>query len=129
MTLEPPSGFEHGTPGLGIQRFNHQDGICKVLPSNRKNIFYRSLHHPIQRRSSLLISESVWHNFAEKYAKIIVFLATMIRLLTSLCTVIYGSSTVFCNYYQFCTDATMVSKKFKEKQIIFNKFLFNRRSR
>ena len=22
-TLEPPSGFEHGTPGLGIQYFNH----------------------------------------------------------------------------------------------------------
>ena len=22
-TLEPPSGFEHGSPGLGIQRLNH----------------------------------------------------------------------------------------------------------
>ena len=22
-TLEPPSSFEHGTPGLGIQRLNH----------------------------------------------------------------------------------------------------------
>ena len=22
-TLEPPSGFEHGTPELGIQRLNH----------------------------------------------------------------------------------------------------------
>ena len=22
-TLEPPIGFEHGTPGLGIQRLNH----------------------------------------------------------------------------------------------------------
>ena len=22
-TLEPPSGFEHGTPGLGIQRLDH----------------------------------------------------------------------------------------------------------
>ena len=22
-TLEPPSGFEYGTPGLGIQRLNH----------------------------------------------------------------------------------------------------------
>ena len=22
-TLEPPSGFEHGTPGFGIQRLNH----------------------------------------------------------------------------------------------------------
>ena len=22
-TLEPPSGFEHGTPALGIQRLNH----------------------------------------------------------------------------------------------------------
>ena len=22
-TLEPPSGFEHGTPGLGIQCLNH----------------------------------------------------------------------------------------------------------
>ena len=22
-TWEPPSGFEHGTPGLGIQRLNH----------------------------------------------------------------------------------------------------------
>ena len=22
-TLEPPTGFEHGTPGLGIQRLNH----------------------------------------------------------------------------------------------------------
>ena len=23
MTLEPPSCFEHGTPGLGIQQLNH----------------------------------------------------------------------------------------------------------
>ena len=23
LTLEPPSGFEHGMPGLGIQRLNH----------------------------------------------------------------------------------------------------------
>ena len=23
LTLEPPSGFEYGTPGLGIQRLNH----------------------------------------------------------------------------------------------------------
>ena len=23
LTLEPPSGFEHGTPGLGIQHLNH----------------------------------------------------------------------------------------------------------
>ena len=23
LTLEPPSGFEHGTPGLGIQCLNH----------------------------------------------------------------------------------------------------------
>ena len=23
-TLEPTSGFEHGTPGLGIQRLNHK---------------------------------------------------------------------------------------------------------
>ena len=23
-TLEPPSGFDHGTPGLGIQRLNHE---------------------------------------------------------------------------------------------------------
>ena len=22
-TLEPPSGFEHGTPGLGMQRLDH----------------------------------------------------------------------------------------------------------
>ena len=22
-TLEPPSGFEHGTPGLGIQHLDH----------------------------------------------------------------------------------------------------------
>ena len=22
-TLEPPSGFDHGTPGLGIQHLNH----------------------------------------------------------------------------------------------------------
>ena len=56
---------------------------CKVLPSNRKNIFYRNLHHPIQGRLSLLISQSVWN------------LAMTIRLwrtLTSLCTVISGSS-------------------------------------
>ena len=66
----------------------------KVLPSNRKNIFYRNLHHPIQGRLSLLIPISVLHNFAEKYAKISVFLATMIclwRTLTSLCTIISGS--------------------------------------
>ena len=24
LTLEPPSGCEHGTPGLGIQRLNHE---------------------------------------------------------------------------------------------------------
>ena len=24
LTLEPPNGFEHGTPGLGTQRLNHQ---------------------------------------------------------------------------------------------------------
>ena len=23
LTLEPPNGFEHGTPGLEIQRLNH----------------------------------------------------------------------------------------------------------
>ena len=23
LTLEPPSGFEHGAPGLGIRRLNH----------------------------------------------------------------------------------------------------------
>ena len=23
LTLEPPSGFEHGSPGLGIQHLNH----------------------------------------------------------------------------------------------------------
>ena len=89
------------------------------LPSNRRNIFYRNLHHPIQGRLSLLISKSVWHNFAEKYAKISVFLAAMIRLwrtLTSLCTVTSGSSLrgLFCNY-QLCNDATMVSRKLKEK--------------
>ena len=79
--------------------FSHRAKIwyakCKVLPSNRKNIFYRNLHHPMQVRLSLLISKNVWHNFAEKYAKISVFLATMMRLwrtLTSLCTVISGSS-------------------------------------
>ena len=69
---------------------------CQVLPSNRKNIFYRNLHHPIQGRLSLLISQSVWHNFAEKYAKISVFQATMIRFwrsLTSLYAVISGSSS------------------------------------
>ena len=47
---------------------------CKVLPSNRKNIFYRNLHHPIQGRLSLLISKSVWHNFAERYPEISTFL-------------------------------------------------------
>ena len=50
--------------------------------------------YTIQYRLSLFISKSVRHNFAEKYAKIIVFLATMIHLwctLTSLCTVISGS--------------------------------------
>ena len=68
---------------------------CKVLPFNRKNIFYRNLHHLIQGRLSLLISKSVWHNFPETYAKINVFLSTMIRLwrtLTSLWTAISGDS-------------------------------------
>ena len=23
LTLKPPNGFEHGTPGLGIQRLDH----------------------------------------------------------------------------------------------------------
>ena len=36
-TLEPPNGFEHGTPGLGIQQLNHQaidldDFASEVLP-------------------------------------------------------------------------------------------------
>ena len=29
-TLEPPSGFEHGTPRLGIQRLNHY-AIAQIL--------------------------------------------------------------------------------------------------
>ena len=84
---------------LFIYFFSHLVKIwyakCKVLPSNRKIIFYRNLHNPIQGRLSSLIPISVLHNFAEKNAKISVFLATMIRLwctLTSLCTVISGSS-------------------------------------
>ena len=68
---------------------------CKVLPSHQKNIFYRNLHHPIQGRLILLISKNVWHNLAEKYAKISVFLATLMCLwctLTSLCKIISGRS-------------------------------------
>ena len=30
LTLEPPSGFEHGTPGLDIQRLNHY-AIAELL--------------------------------------------------------------------------------------------------
>ena len=30
-TLEPPIGFEHRTPGLGIQYFNHKPGILLFL--------------------------------------------------------------------------------------------------
>ena len=41
----------------------------KALPSNRKNIFYGNLHHPIQDRLSLLISKSIWHNFPGKAFK------------------------------------------------------------
>ena len=32
-TLETPSGFKHGTPGLGIQHLNHQ-AIRTLLKSN-----------------------------------------------------------------------------------------------
>ena len=56
---------------------------------------YRNLHHSIQGRLSLLISKSIWHNYAGRYATITVFPATLICLwptLTSLCTVISGSS-------------------------------------
>ena len=44
------------------------------LPSNQKNVFYRTLHHPMQERLGLLISKRVLHNFAEK------LLATLICL-------------------------------------------------
>ena len=67
---------------------------CKVLPFNRKNVYW-NLHYLIQGRLSLLVSKSVWHNFPETNAKINVFLSTMIRLwrtLTSLCTAISGDS-------------------------------------
>ena len=35
-TLEPPSDFEHGTPGLGIQRLNHlANDIESIAPFTR----------------------------------------------------------------------------------------------
>ena len=33
-TLEPPSGFEHGTDGLGIQHFKHQ----AIAPNEKKKL-------------------------------------------------------------------------------------------
>ena len=45
--MEPPSGFEHGTPGLGIQRLNQwfndnhmkaNENKCDVLLSPNKNV-------------------------------------------------------------------------------------------
>ena len=32
LTLEPPSGFEPRTPGLGIQQLNHKATACLDLP-------------------------------------------------------------------------------------------------
>ena len=37
MTLEPLSGFEHGTPGLGIQRLNH----LAIAPLERVGDFFQ----------------------------------------------------------------------------------------
>ena len=46
LTLEPSSGFEHGTPGLGIQRLDHSDGniifkpqdtrLCEIVAPKKK---------------------------------------------------------------------------------------------
>ena len=99
---------------------------CEVLPPNRKNIFHRNLHHPIWGRLRLLKSKNVWHNFAERYAKISVFLATLIRLwrtLTSLCTVISGSSSEKL-FFVIIINSTLMPpclvKKFKEEVKINN---------
>ena len=91
----------------------------------RFHLFYRNFHHPLQGRLSLLISKSVLHNFAEKYTKISVFSDYADTLMTyinfpvhdhiRLYHIQFIKETVFCNSYQFCTDATMVSKKFKEE--------------
>ena len=35
-TFEPPSGFEHGTPGLGIQCLNHQAIAPEVISKKIK---------------------------------------------------------------------------------------------
>ena len=34
-TLEPPSGFEHGTPGLGTQHLDHYDLIMYYTTPNK----------------------------------------------------------------------------------------------
>ena len=39
-TLKPPSGFEHGTPGLGIQHLNH---LAIALTSNLEPKIYSEL--------------------------------------------------------------------------------------
>ena len=36
-TLEPPSGFEHGTPGLGIQGLSHYVNIWEWWQKNHEN--------------------------------------------------------------------------------------------
>ena len=97
------------------------------LPTEKKK-FYRNLRHPIQRRLSFLISKSVWHNFAEKYAcKNQCFSGYDDTLMTYINFPVHGhirefiEETVFCNYYQFYIDAIMVSKKFKE-EVIKNNF-------
>ena len=40
QTLEPPSGFEHGTLGLGIQHLNYQAIALKVI--NKLDVLVRS---------------------------------------------------------------------------------------
>ena len=68
---------------------------CVVLPSNWENIFYRKLHHLKQRRLSLLIFIE-FGTILQKNMQKSVFRAMMIHLwhiLTSLCMVIYGSSS------------------------------------
>ena len=67
-TLEPPSGFEHGTPGLGIQRLNHLAiapvlQIVQKIPGKYCPCLYLSIAVSLDKNLNILKTE---HNFPTK---------------------------------------------------------------
>ena len=59
MTLEPPSGFEHATPGLGIQRLNHL-AIAPLMHVRK------SKYHTSENMTQGVIIEIANHLFGPK---------------------------------------------------------------